>query len=273
MGLDLTISSEPDIVKRLINEDASVTLPDNIDVDSYWRFLSAASQTSTILNILSLRLRPAIGRMFLLASQNPELYTARGYKTFEEFIVDVCEKKLGISRALGFQAKKIMKAFPAISGERFQNIGIANLLVAEQFTDATQPSCEKHLQQAEEMSHDEFVTYAEQGGWIVPGSAEWTTIHVKATREIADAWEAFAADPKVQSVCGKEPFQILTHLLEEGSTIWLGHNLPMLVFDPKTRAVFDDFAADDRVHQAAGTQNRDLILMFALARCLETLSA
>lgn len=214
---------ERNVFKALLEPgmSADTVIPDGMDWDKLWDYFKVAAKVFKAMDIASIKLRPLLGRMLLLIQANPAFYTEKGYTNWAHFLREMVEEKLGVGRQTAYDAMHIAAAFPAITPERAAIIGPVKLLLASRFTDASKPSCDKHLAKAETLSVTDFREYAETKGGMNHGEATPAVVIIRTSLEIKHVIEMFLAHPNSAGMCGtSDRGQILLHAIEEVSGEW-----------------------------------------------------
>lgn len=274
-GGELIVSSSSladgqiDILRDMLRSDAApqAILPEGCNAQHFWDRLDVLSKALSGAKILEIRLRPLLGRILLLAQQNPEYYTSRGFRSFDKFVESL--RIFGIKRSTAYHAKNTAERMPSLTPSEFEAIGVEKANVLVRFTDDSKPSFREHYERALSMSVDDFTRDAEKRGLINPGEADQGVIKIYTTQEIKEHWDDFASGILAQNKCTTADHGvILLHTIQEASSSWANKNLDLLIFNPVVRDAVDAFTNDYRIHNLFGTTDKDTILIGALAKCM-----
>lgn len=198
------------------NSEISTVIPKVTEPDEIGRFLEIFCFSAAKFDRNVSRLKPIIGHLLNLAKATPEVYTKRGFKTYEQFLADEIEGRWGISRSEAYKTRRLMQTWTA---DDWVKVGPVKLEVLSKFTNGTGATNRASLiKQAQSKTVVELKQWATEKGLINQGEADRTTISIQTTVEIAREWKRFINDPKVQEMCESEdPGTILLRAIEECS--------------------------------------------------------
>jgi hypothetical protein len=216
-------TNEQAIIKAMLDPEASieVVVPDDIDPEKFWSSLAACCRAVTKMRRLVERLRPIIGRMLLVAQENPAIYEDKGYRTYEDFLRrGVCEN-LGLSRSDAYEAKRVAQKWPSLTPEEYAQIGSVKMSLLSRVADERTGRGRKLLEKAKALSIRDLRTELEKKALIERGEFQGAVIVINTTRTIADQFERFVSLPEVQAHCEtSDRGAILGHMIEECEVEW-----------------------------------------------------
>ena len=81
-------TAEQTFIQGLIDPTTSIeaVVPAEVNPESFWHGLTICCRAMKLMRRMVERLRPVIGRMLVVAQQNPEVYQQKGYRTYEDFL-------------------------------------------------------------------------------------------------------------------------------------------------------------------------------------------
>jgi hypothetical protein len=257
-----------DILREmLLNASPKDVLPDGCNAEHFWERLDVLSAALSGAEILSVRLRPLLGRALIFAQANPEYYIARGYESFEQFVKSL--KIKGFSRSTAFHAKNFGRSLASLTPDEFEALGTERARTLVAFTDDSKPSFREHYDRALSMTVDEFKRDSEKRGLINPGETDRNTIIINTTREIKEQVDEWFTGILAQNKCGTADHGvILLHTIQEASSSWQNKDLDLLIFNPVVREALEAFVNDYRIHGLFGTKDKDTLLLGALAKVM-----
>jgi hypothetical protein len=213
-----------DLVQRLCDQDstASMEIPSDISVEDYWKRFSSLCRATGVMHRASMKLRPLMGRMLAIASDNPKYYREKGFKNWENFLGAI-EQQFGVERSTAYDAMRIFRAFPSLPPSKWESVGTTKLLTMATAMTENNSDYDHLLGIAESGPRSKIVEYLESHGYKTKAEMEGATIVIQTNRDIADHWEAFTTDGRVQSTCQtKHKAEILEHMMQECEGSWLG---------------------------------------------------
>jgi hypothetical protein len=218
--------SEMAILKKITKPDVTVEVivPKEIDAEKFWEVLSITCQAYMKAEAQTSVLFPLLGRLLLVAKQNPESYKAK-FETYEELIAAVGEK-FGVGRTTCFEARRLADKWgPAeLEMHTYADIGRVKFKFLGSIvpSDAVSQGWVKGLlKKAGELTLKELREYCEDKGYAEKGSTGASIIMACSKRMLKD-WRKFCKTPEVQAYCGTDdPAEILDHLMQECESEWL----------------------------------------------------
>jgi hypothetical protein len=157
------------------------------------------------------RVRQMVGRL-LIEVRKRKLFEAKGFKSFNEFLLKEVEEKHGMSRASAYGAISVVEALPDLSLDQAERVGSARLaLVArcvkhEEGGPAEKKRLEfKLLNRAEKMSLVKFRSSLEKDGLIVHsgGADKPQVIVIRAGKQLMAAWRKLVGEEDPADVLWK----------------------------------------------------------------------
>lgn len=220
--LELT-TKEQAVLRELLDPTAKIEiiLPKEIDTDILWQNLQLCARAVGYLERTSSRIKPVIGRLLLLVQERPEIYQRQGYRTFDEFLVEGIEAKLGASRAFLYGAKRLSEKWGSLPAKEIDAVGTSKLALLSRFTDQTQPNHPKFLKEAKKRTLVELRQWAEEQNLIGDGETEKAVIVIHTTKAVAKEWQSFSNENAMQEGAGTDDQgQILLRMMQECRSTW-----------------------------------------------------
>ena len=177
------------------------------------------------------KLKPFIGRLFVVLQQYPHLSNERGYDTFDEFMSHGVPKILGISRADAYNCMRIANTLGFLPGEklselRFSKLNVLASALQRSISDGmpaevVQEKREFWVKAAESSTVEELKQRIYDQGLAEQGDLDLTSLTINVTRPVKEHWMKFWTDPDVRGYCGSEaPGSILERAMQECEGEW-----------------------------------------------------
>lgn len=225
---------------RATDKSALELIPDSINADDLWRTLSAACKVLQKTEEAKTRLKPLVGRMLILIERKPELFTAQGFRNFNDFMTNGVWNLFSISRAEAYNMKKIAEELGTVSSDVITEIGVSktNLIakaLRERITTGTPAAIAEKtrnfwLEQGKTCSYDELKLRVYDANLAEKGELEHATIIIESTKDVAERWRAFRRDPAIKGISETEqPGMLLARMMDECESTWKPQ------FDDQTR--------------------------------------
>lgn len=142
--------------EALGDTEVTVDIPETATIKDVEATLRLAINAYQQLASASERIKPIIGRI-LLTVQDRKLYRP-AFKTFTGFLTQRIVADMGFGRSNAFEALRIARAFPTMTQEDYLNYGATRLLLAAKVTDESDPQHREILDNATQMTTDNFRT-------------------------------------------------------------------------------------------------------------------
>ncbi len=222
-------SEEKLIIKELLSSSDSPDnlIPADISPTDLWTCLSAACKGSRKVAAAGTKIKLYLGAVLTRLQDHPDLWTAQGYKTFNDFMTRGVEELFGVSRAEAFLTKRIIEETGKIlTIDQMSEIGISNLNIASGAirkrvpSGATPEQREKvtnyWIEAAKKDSFQQIKERAASEG-IVDSPQDFTmvarTLNIKESTDTR--WMAFRKQPWVSAKGGGTDGSILDAMMDE----------------------------------------------------------
>lgn len=209
-------------------------IPDDTPVDLLRQYLSITSKAYLRAQDAVGKLKPFLGRILVLYKQHPELYTSKGYKTYDNWMSDGVRREHGLNRGQAYECVNIAEQCGHLLSGTITELGFSKLNVVAKIIKqsvAADTSIEMRQQKVDEwvqvalsegMTVSRLREAAEEANVVEPGSLEpREIISISVLPPVRAFWEAFANSNEVKTYCGTEdPGTIFERALQECSTEW-----------------------------------------------------
>jgi hypothetical protein len=186
-----------------------------------WEHLACSVKVYATAKLAQAQLKPIIGKLLIAVQDHPELYQARGYRTYDDFITRGCREMFGLPRSEAYRSKRLVEAWPNLTPGDFVEIGEKNLYALSSFTNSSDPASTGWLEIARSSTLDQLKDRIVQRS---EGTADGLTpvqISFVTNLEVKKAWTSFVSNSAVQSTVGSaDPGQILMAAVGEAVSSW-----------------------------------------------------
>jgi hypothetical protein len=202
-----------------------IAIPENLEPDKLWDVLALCCKVFIRVRRAQSQLKFLIGRALVLIQSTPEIYTQRGFTSFDRFMSDEVAGLpaiTGISRSELYKSKSVTEAFPTASLADSRDIGFTKMgLIAQVTTGANSDSAE-WMEKAKSMTIPELKKEIYASSLQIPeGSLDVDVLQLTVSKEVKDRVEGFVADPLIQAYCGnRNAGNILMRAIEEVEIEW-----------------------------------------------------
>ncbi len=227
-GQETLSESERTILSTLLSSNGRVDLviPDKMDPNELWRTLDICARVFVRVRRASGQLKLLIGRALLVIQDTPEIYTSRGFESFNDFVSDEqtgLPAMTGISRGELFKAKAVAKSVgPGMRSEDIREIGFSKVQLVAAAAPSGSPKFNALIEAAKFDTVPQLrerIANADVG--LTAEDMEWATIQFPVTRTQKNIAEEFFGNPQVQAYCGTESRGvILERLIQEAEVEW-----------------------------------------------------
>jgi hypothetical protein len=128
-GIELS-DEEKQIVSALFNksgEDVQVYIPEDIQKETLHSWLVSSSKVRAKLEYAQRKIKPILGRMFVLIQKRKDLLESFGCTSFTQFMNIYVPKHLAISPEEAWSAHWTVLEYPDISCQEYEEVGISKL--------------------------------------------------------------------------------------------------------------------------------------------------
>jgi hypothetical protein len=172
-------------------------------------------------------LKPILGRLLLIAKENPAIYAESGCETFDAFLEKEITGKWGFKRASCYEfirnAEFSIRA--KLTSDDLKEIGRVKMRTLTKLIPKGKEGQKRSLEvieKAKELPIAEFEEWAEKKHHVDRGSASGAYIKIPCNKAILKRWEKFSANADVQAVCKSgNPGEILDCMMAECKSSWL----------------------------------------------------
>ena len=216
MGLELT-KPEQALLRELIDSrnQIDVIFPSQMDPVAYYESLSVCCRALRHAEGIVNRIRPLIGRLMLIARDNPHLYTDKGYKNYTDFVNRYVVQTFGICASDAWDVCGMVKDFP-LSLEEFEHLNRASLKILRRAgVKGSDSDAAVWLERAKTMSKMELRSSLIQAGRTNNGAINAGTVIVYCSLETQELWKEFSSNSKVKALFGPSENEILHNIIAE----------------------------------------------------------
>jgi len=209
------------------NVTIDVVIPETINPKDW---LLAASVTCRVLLRAQLQeqgLMPVLGRLLLIAKENPAIYTENGFEGFEAFIQAEIRDKWGVSRSTCYEAMRqaefsVKAKLDASDIKEIGRVNMREVIKAIPQGEETKKSNAVIFEKAKTLPTSEFREWLVEKQLIERGETQGAFIRIPTNKAIERRWKKFIENPDVQAVSGSgNPGKILDRMMEECLTEWV----------------------------------------------------
>ena len=224
---------EQRIMLHLISSEGSAesVIPSDIAPEQLWLYLTASCKTMAKVSDAISKLKPFIGRLFVVLQKHPHLFSQQGYDTFDEFMTNGVPKILGISRADAYNCMRIANTLGFLPGEKLAEFKFSKLNVLASAlqrdidpgmtAEAVQEKRDYWVKAAENSTVEELKQRIYDKNLADQDSLDLVTLTINVTKPVKDHWHEFWTDPDIRAFCGSEaPGSILERMMQECSGEW-----------------------------------------------------
>lgn len=236
IGPELT-EDEKQIVLTLFERSAdkvSVYIPDDTPVDTLHSWLTASAHVRAKLEHAQRKIKPIMGRMFLLVKNRKDLLDSFECKSFTQFMDIYVPRHFALSPQDAWSALFVAREFPGISCDEYEAVGISNLKTIvkavptppeEQYNLSPYIINErKRLIEEAKVYHKttQLASRIEELGIAKRKQVIQDKIYIPCDQQLADTWEAFRAEPHViQYVGSDDPKAVFSCMMGDCYAAWL----------------------------------------------------
>lgn len=225
---------EQKLLAHLLNSETSSAeevIPSDIEPDKLWLYLTATCKTMSKVQDAVSKLKPFMGRLFVLLKQHPQLFQAQGYDTYDDFMTNGVPKILGISRADAFNCARIAEVLGFLPGDKLTEFRFSKLnVLASALQREIQPGMDQEkiqekrdfwVKAAENSTVEELKQRVYDKGLAEQDSLDLVTLLITVPKPVKEHWQEFWTDPEIRAYCGSEaPGSILERLMQECTLEW-----------------------------------------------------
>lgn len=232
------------IVQQLFGrsaENVEVYIPDDIDADTLEAWMSSGARVRAKLGFAIDKIKPALGRMFQVVQNRPDLLERFGCKSHSQFMNHYVPKNFWMSPQEAWSAFFTANEFVGISGEDYEKVGITKLkqiaaAVPYMRENKNEPIPENIVEQRrmliEEAKKPEykkspiFAARIEELGIAKKNQIIKTQIRIFTDEQTEQAWEEFCQNPNIIRHVGTDhPPTIFKMMMHECYASWIAETL------------------------------------------------
>jgi hypothetical protein len=185
-------------------------IPDDISAEQLQHYCNVLGNGYAHAQGFVTKLKPYLGRVFLLYKQHPQLYKELGYETYSDWMSVGVSKKFGISRPEAFKCVMVAEELGHAPSESLVSIGpVKQVLIAKAIRNDNSSTVEmkrekadKWIAQAESMTADQLADTLFSKG-LVDDKDAFPPVYIKirTTEENKKIWEGFRDSKEVHEFC------------------------------------------------------------------------
>ena len=224
---DLLTLDERQLLASLLSsgDRVDMAIPDDISEGDLWRTLSICGRVFVPIRRASAQLKIIIGRAITLIQKRPEIFEARGFRSFDDFmsLPNGLQAMTGISRAELFKAKATANALgPTINMEDVRTVGITKITLVAQYSEPGTPSQDALIEVAKTHTVPQLREHiARLDLQVSTGDMQWDVLQIPVTKTQKAFFLEFFGNPLVLAYCGTtSQAVVLERMLQECSEEW-----------------------------------------------------
>lgn len=211
--------SESTALAVVLGDDST---PDSISPEIALDALSAACKRLVAAKRMTSSLKLAIGKSLLVIQDHPELWSDRGYKTFDDFLTRGVYDLMSLPRSEAYQAKRLAEKWPHLSSDEAESITFSKLCLISKVTREDSPDSGRWLELAKSNSIDELKDVMANGGQVPREETDLSAITILCPIGLKRRWKKFTETPEVINYVGHpSAAAILDAMLGEVEVEWL----------------------------------------------------
>lgn len=216
------------ILAALLTRDDRVDLaiPDAMDPRELWRTLDICSRVFLRVRHASGQLKLLIGRALLVIQNTTDVFTSRGFTSFDQFMSDA-ERGLpritGISRAELYKAKSVAASVgPTMNLDDARQLGFGKIQLVVGHTDAGSPQRQQLMEAAKTATIPELrERMARMDLGLDADDMEYDVLQVAMTKAQKRIAQSFLINPAVRAYVGSDSAgMILERAIQECAAEW-----------------------------------------------------
>jgi hypothetical protein len=215
------IRPEERIVQAVMsNGDVKLTMPKTATPTEIYDQLLVCARAYKLLDKAKERVGPLIGKLSLVARENPEVWRERGIETWKDFTIHL-EEVSGFKRSELYRWERAMRNWPS-AVDKHPEIGIHKWdLLSQMGLREKDSSAPKMLEKAKDLTLVELRVFGESKGFLEQGESIPSKISFGAPLSLAHHWSEFWHHPKVVETVGSDnQADIFLAMIQECSGSW-----------------------------------------------------
>lgn len=201
--------------------DIALTVGANQGPEEILRYLYILTRASITLERKRDGLVQVIGRILHVVRENPAIYQARGFKSFDGFIKGHVVNALGMSKSTLRDAMRIYEAFPTTSAADVAEVGVVKMVLLSRITNSTQPNHGKLIEEAKSQTYRQLLQTAAEKANLRPTDIERAVLVVQLSIAQKAMVKSFLDHPQVRAKCQTEDWgTILEYMIAEVMGEW-----------------------------------------------------
>lgn len=220
-------TEERELLTTLLSSDdrTDVAIPKDIAAGDLWMTLELCCRVFIRVRKASAQLKLLIGRALIIIQENPEIYKARGFRSFDDFMTreDGLPGFTGISRSELYKTKTVADTFPtSVSLGDARDLGVTKLSLLAQVTREGNSDSKEWVERAKKLTIPELKTAIYRSNQqIEEGDLDLDTIQITVTMTQKQAIEQFLGDPEIHAYNeSKMPGVIIMNAIAELGEQW-----------------------------------------------------
>lgn len=218
-----TTALEAEIVKALLSKRGEITvvIPDKMDPSKIHDSLKALLKGIDDVDRKISKCKPLIGRLMVLARENPATYEDLGHEKFEDYVSKELEPLTGMSRSWLWECKAMIEKWPNLTMEQYALYRTNKLLLLGKVTNQSESGYRRLLGIAEKRTYEELKQYLVDAGLLGKGDADGANLIVTGTKSQIKELKSFLTDERAVAHCGTDHYaSMILKAFEENSTEW-----------------------------------------------------
>lgn len=228
-GPELT-EEEKQIVATLFtrtSEEVEVFIPDDISQDTLHSWLRSSANVRAKLEHAQRKIKPIMGRMFVIVSKRQDLLDSFESASFSQFMNIYVPKHFAISPQEAWSAYWTVREFPDISCDDYEAVGISKLKMIARAVPrhrdeaVIDPSVVNQRRMLIEVAKDnrrsvQFASKIEELGVAKRNQVIQDKIIIFCDLQMREAFDAMCSDPRVIEYVGSDhPTAVMGAMMKE----------------------------------------------------------
>jgi hypothetical protein len=218
-----TTKLEMEIVQALTSKrgEISLVIPDKMDPKLIHESLKALLKGIDDVEGRVSKCRPLIGRLMILAKDNPATYEDLGYENYEDYKTKELAPLTGYSRSTLGDCKQLIEKWPNLTMDQYAACRTSKLLLIGRWTNQNEAGHKKYLEWCETKTYDEIKQLAIDKGLLGEGESEGGSLIVTGSKAMIKRIKSFLVDDRAIAYFEtNNPAAMIEKAFQESSSEW-----------------------------------------------------
>lgn len=226
LSLSELTTTDQKIIASLLASGSAVedVIPEDIAEGPLWQTLEACCRALSVYRKRIGVLKPLIGRILIVCRNRPEIWQAKGYRNYDDFITNWTKDVIGITRSEAYASRNLAEKFPSLSIQDVQDVGYSKLAYLATKTGEDDPKVNDWIKAAQEHTLDELKDIFANKGIEPRDESDLCNLSFITTKAIKNRAIEFFKDPRVQAYCGTENYGKIFEFMMAECSEWLTYD-------------------------------------------------